>query len=173
VLILAVCGSLQRSSSNLLLLERAVSLAPPGVEVRLFDGLRELPHFDPDLESDGELPVVSRWRRALADSDALLIACPEYGHSLPGALKNAIDWVIGTGELERKVVAITASANIAQRGARGLGALRQTLLAVSARIVGGESLVKGALFDRDLCRLLAELVAEAERPDEPPTPEFF
>jgi hypothetical protein len=82
---------------------------PPGVEFVLFDGLRDLPQFNPDLEVNAEPEHVRRWRLALEESDAVLIASPEYGLSLPGALKNGIDWVIGSGELERKVVAITAS----------------------------------------------------------------
>ncbi|HVZ32176.1 MAG TPA: NADPH-dependent FMN reductase, partial [Polyangiaceae bacterium] len=92
--ILAISGSLQARSSNLTLLETAVRLAPPGVEVVLFDGLRSLPQFNPDLEEGGVLPEVEAWRQAIATSHALLIACPEYGFSLPGALKNGIDWVI-------------------------------------------------------------------------------
>jgi len=173
VLILAVCGSLQQKSRNLTLLQRAAQLAPVGVQVSLFDGIRELPLFDPDLERDGELLSVTRWRHAIARSDALLIACPEYGHSLPGALKNAVDWVIGTGELERKVVGVTAAVAIQEQGQRGLEALQQTLRAVSARIVGGGATVRGPQFDRDLSRLLACVVAEAEQPDKPPTPEFY
>ena len=103
--ILAICGSLQANSSNLTLLRLAAARAPEGVEVVIYDGLGTLPHFNPDLEASAPLPEVQALRGALAGSDALLIACPEYGHSLPGALKNAIDWVIGSGELERKVVA--------------------------------------------------------------------
>jgi NAD(P)H-dependent FMN reductase len=95
VRILAVCGSLQAKSANLALLHAAVAVAPKGVEMILFDGLRHLPHFNPDTE---EPPAVRDWRKALAGSDAVLIASPEYGHSLPGALKNGIDWVIGSGE---------------------------------------------------------------------------
>jgi chromate reductase len=173
VLILALCGSLQQKSGNLSLLQRAAALAPAGVEVSLCDGLRDLPLFNPDLEQDGELAPVASFRRAIASSDALLIACPEYGHSLPGALKNGIDWVIGTAELERKVVGVTASVNIADRGRLGLSALQQTLRGVSARIVGGEPIVRGPSFDRDLGALLALLIAEAEQPDVPPTAEFF
>ena len=71
--------------------------------------LATLPHFNPEIEATGVPESVTRWRRALAESDAVLIASPEYGFSLPGALKNAIDWVIGSGELEGKVVAITAA----------------------------------------------------------------
>lgn len=157
--VLALCGSLQSKSSNLELLQLVTKLAPPGVEIVLFDGLRDLPHFDPDLETTGELEAVRRWRTAVAESDALLIASPEYGHSLPGVLKNAIDWVIGSGELERKVVAVTASVPHPERGKRGLAALRETLGAVSADVVGGEPIVRGPGFEGDLKRLVEQLVA--------------
>src|SRR5215204_5100639 len=130
--VLAVSGSLQHSSRNRDLLRIAAASAPPSVEVRVFEGLEDLPHFNPDIEERGAVPEsVTAWRRELAASDALLIACPEYGHSLPGVLKNAIDWVIGSGELERKVVAITAAVPGPGRGLRGLQALAQTLGAVS------------------------------------------
>lgn len=155
--ILAVCGSLQATSSNRTLLESAVHGAPPGIEVVLFAGLRALPHFDPDLERDAPVPEVEAWRRALAGSDAVLIASPEYGHSLPGVLKNAIDWVIGTGELEGKVVAITAAVPIAERGRMGLQALRQTLGALSAVIVSGEPIVRGANAEREVVDLVQRL----------------
>lgn len=161
--ILAVSGSLQARSANHGLIERATALAPPGVKVVPFDGLRRLPLFDPDLEAQATLPEVDDWRRALAGSDAVLISSPEYGHSLPGALKNAIDWVIGTGELEGKIVAITASVPHADRGRMGLAALAGTLRAVSATIVGGEPMVRGPTLDGSVARLLAALIAEIEK----------
>ena len=161
--ILAICGSLQANSRNLELLHAAAAAAPPGVEVVVFDGVRLLPHFDPDLEKTEVPPPVAAWRRALAESDALLIASPEYGHSLPGVLKNAIDWVIGSGELERKVVAITAAVPSTERGRLGLKALRDTLGAVSATIVGGEPIARGPDFEKQAATLLAELVAEATK----------
>jgi NAD(P)H-dependent FMN reductase len=153
--ILAVCGSLQARSGNLTLLQTAAARAPKDVTVTIFDGLRDLPHFNPDLDPP---PAVDAWRRALAASDAVLIACPEYGFSLPGALKNAIDWVIGTAELERKIVAITAAVPHPERGRRGLSALRDTLTAVSAKIVGGHPIAKGAEFDREVDTLLRSLI---------------
>lgn len=134
--ILAVSGSLQAKSWNRTLLASAAARRPQGVDMILFDGLQDLPHFNPDIERDGVPESVARWRRALADSDAVLIASPEYGFSLPGVLKNAIDWVIGSGELEQKIVAITAAVPGPGRGERGLQALRQTLSAVRATIVG-------------------------------------
>jgi NAD(P)H-dependent FMN reductase len=163
--ILAVCGSLQANSSNLTLLRHAIARAPAGVTIEPFDGLRDLPHFDPDLEAQGVPPSVVAWRAALSRSDAVLIASPEYGHSLPGVLKNAIDWVIGSGELERKTVAITAATTHPDRGRMGLQALRQTLNAVSATIVGGEPISKNApTFERDVEDLVRALVAAAASP---------
>jgi chromate reductase len=94
----------------------------------------------------------------------VLIASPEYGHSLPGALKNGIDWVIGSGELERKVVAITSAVPAAERGLSGLQALRQTLGAVSARIVGGEPIVRNAEFENNVRDLVHALIEEARVP---------
>ncbi|HET9930603.1 MAG TPA: NAD(P)H-dependent oxidoreductase [Polyangiaceae bacterium] len=159
--VLAICGSLQRRSSNLTLLQAAQNAAPVGVEVNLFDGVARLPHFDPDLEADEPLQVVEEWRVALRSSDAVLIATPEYGHSLPGALKNAIDWVIGSGELYQKPVAITAAVPTSERGRRGLAALRQVLEAVDARIVNDEPIVRGELFERDVAALLNALIERA------------
>jgi len=157
--ILGVCGSLQRQSANLRLLHAAAAAAPPGVTVVVFDGLGALPHFNPDIEATGAPESVVQWRRALAESDAVLIASPEYGFSLPGALKNAIDWAIGSGELEGKVVAITAAVPGGERGRRGLQALRDTLGAVRATIVGGEPIVVGPDFDRQVGELLEALAS--------------
>jgi len=159
--ILAVCGSLQRQSGNLALLEVAAASTPPGVEVVVFDGLRDLPHFNPDIDASGAPESVWRWRRALAESDAVLIASPEYGFSLPGVLKNGIDWVIGSGELEGKVVAITAAVPAPERGRRGLQALRDTLSAVRATIVGGEPIPKGSELERSVTELVRALIAAA------------
>jgi chromate reductase len=161
VRILAISGSLQAKSRNSTLLTVAARVAPPGVEVIVFDGLRDLPHFNPDIEASVAPESVLRWRQALASSDALLIASPEYAFSLPGALKNAIDWVIGTGELEGKVVAITAAVPHQERGRRGLQALRDTLSAVRATIVGGDPTPVGPAFELQVALLVAALARSA------------
>jgi NAD(P)H-dependent FMN reductase len=167
--VLAVCGSLQARSSNLDLLRTAGAATPDGAELVVFDGLRDLPLFNPDIEADGPAPAsVQAWRRALSQSDALLIATPEYGFSLPGALKNAIDWVIGSGELERKVVGVTASTNHKERGRKGIQALLDTLGAVNATIVGGDDpIVRGPTFDDDVRALILALVEAASPPERP------
>lgn len=159
--IVAICGSLQRKSSNLDLLELISASAPEEVEIVLDDSLRTLPLFDLDLE-EGDVPTaVSSWRRVLAECDAILIASPEYGHSLPGALKNGIDWVIGSGELHQKVVAITTAVGHPERGGRGLRALRGTLRAIDAKIVWEEPIVFGSETGEQIRSLLDVLAAPA------------
>jgi len=154
--ILAVCGSLNAKSRNLALLEAVVAAAPPDMTIAVSDHLRTLPHFDPDFDSTPPAEVVA-WRKALAESDAILIAAPEYAHSLPGALKNGIDWVVGSGELYRKVVAITASVPHPERGRNGLAALRQTLGAVDAMIVWEEPIDRNGDPRAAIDALLASL----------------
>jgi chromate reductase len=163
VRILAVCGSLQHKSANLALLERAAALAPETTEVVLFEGLRDLPLFNPELEQGVAPAPVEQWRRALSGSAAVLIASPEYGHSLPGALKNGIDWVIGSGELYRKVVAITTAVKDRSRGRLGLSALAQTLGAVDAAIVWDQPIVEGPTSDIDVAALLRALIDRIRR----------
>ena len=153
-----MCGSLQSQSKNLTLLDVAARCVAPDVEFILFDGLANLPHFNPEIEATSTPDSVMRWREALANSDAVLIASPEYGFSLPGVLKNAIDWVIGSGELEGKVVAITAAVPSPERGRRGLQALSDTLSAVRVTLVGGEPIPIGAEFDRLVAALVENLI---------------
>ena len=166
--ILGICGSLQARSANLALLQAAAAFAPEGVELVIFDGVRDLPLFNPDVEAAGPPPAVKEWRRAISGSNALLIVCPEYGFSLPGALKNGIDWVIGSGELERKIVALTASVNHPDRGRGGLKALSDTLTAVSARLVGGRAIVRGPSLEHEVAALVQALVKEIAVVEEAP-----
>jgi chromate reductase len=90
--ILGLSGSLRRDSHNTSLLRAAAKALPPGVELELFDGLADLPHYDADLDVDPAPVSVERLREAIADADGVLIATPEYNSSIPGVLKNALDW---------------------------------------------------------------------------------
>ena len=110
--IVAISGSLQRESSNSALL-RAIAGAATGVEVELWEKLGDLPHFRPDIEGDEH---VDSLRRAVTQADAVLIATPEYAGGMPGALKNALDWLVGSGELYGKPVVIISAAPSAERG---------------------------------------------------------
>ena len=89
--VLGISGSLRRGSHNRRLLRAAGKLLPPGVEFAEWDGLAGLPAFDEDLETTPPEPV-RQFLAAIEGADALLIATPEYNASLPGALKNALDW---------------------------------------------------------------------------------
>jgi chromate reductase len=92
--ILGISGSLRRDSHNTALLRAAAELLPPGVELELFDGLKAVPPYDADDDVPGRHDsAVVALKDAVKGADALLIATPEYNHSIPGVLKNALDWV--------------------------------------------------------------------------------
>jgi len=90
--ILGISGSLRRDSHNTRLLRAAAEMLPPGAELELFDGLGDVPPYNEDVDVEPAPAGVERLRRAIADADALLISTPEYNASVPGVLKNAVDW---------------------------------------------------------------------------------
>jgi chromate reductase len=135
--ILTISGSLRASSSNTALLEAAAELAPQVVEVVRYDGLGDLPHFNPDLEPAAESPAVSAWRSKLRDADAVVFSVPEYAHGVPGVLKNSLDWVVGSGEFVDKPVALF---NASARGTYAQASLTETLTVMGAKVVPQASL---------------------------------
>lgn len=133
--ILGISGSLRAESSNARLLRAAARLLPPGVALVTFQGLGDLRHFNPDL--DGDLPPepVHAFRALLGSVDGLLISSPEYAHGVPGTLKNALDWVVSSGELVGlPVLLVTASPG---GGALAHAALVETLAVMTAEVLGG------------------------------------
>jgi chromate reductase len=90
--ILGISGSLRRGSLNTSLLLAAAASLPPGVELELYEGLADLPHYNADLDRSPPLDAVARLRRAIEQADGVLISTPEYNGSIPGVLKNALDW---------------------------------------------------------------------------------
>lgn len=138
--ILAISGSLRAGSYNTALARAASRVAPDDVEVEIFDGLRELPLYDGDIESE-EIAAVGWLRDRIDDADALLVVTPEYNGSIPGALKNAIDWASrprGDAALRGKTVAV-AGASSGQYGALwAIQDLRRVLGVAGARVVEGE-----------------------------------
>lgn len=129
--IFTLCGSLRAESSNGRLLRAAVTLLPPSINVDHYDALASLPAFDPGLDAEPG-PAVLDFRRRLRAADAVLISTPEYAHGVPGSLKNALDWVVGSGELVDKPVAvIVASATV---GAFAMKALVEVLRTMSAKV---------------------------------------
>jgi len=90
--ILGISGSLRKDSFNTKLLRAAVALAPADVSIQIYDGLGALPLYNEDVRAAGAPPEVTRLRETIRGADALLIVTPEYNYSVPGVLKNAIDW---------------------------------------------------------------------------------
>jgi chromate reductase len=136
VRILAVSGSLQGRSSNAALLRTARRVAPAGVEVVDAISVGDVPPFNPDVERDGPAPdEVLRWRAEVGGADGVLFASPEYAHSLPGSLKNALDWLVGSGELYGRRVAVLCGSPRPGGGEKGRAALEQTLRAQGADVV--------------------------------------
>lgn len=180
--ILGISGSLRRDSFNSALLRAAAERLPAGVELVGFDRLREVPPYDEDAEVGSTPAVVEELRAAVRDADAVLIATPEYNSSIPGQLKNALDWVsrpAGRSALNGKPAAV-AGASTGMFGAVWAQAeLRKVLGAMGGRVVEAELAVGRARehfadgqlklpteLSRQLDEILAELVSVAERESE-------
>ena len=144
VRLLALSGSLRSKSSNAELLRAAAALAPDDIEITLYDGIAALPHFNPDLE-DALPPVVVDFRARVAAAAGLLISCPEYAHGVPGAFKNALDWLVGGPEFVYKPVALL---NASPRSSYAQESLAETIRTMSGRIIEEASVALPLLGQR-------------------------
>jgi chromate reductase, NAD(P)H dehydrogenase (quinone) len=170
--VLAISGSLRARSSNTELLRAVGMLAPTGVRVALYNGLGTLPLFNPDLDEEGAFaPNTVRTLRDLIDAaDALVISSPEYAHGVPGALKNALDWLVSAPEMPGKPVAVL---NASARSTHAHAALVETLATMSGAVsaeasvtvpLDGRRLGAGAMTaDADLAARLEAAVAALAR----------
>jgi chromate reductase, NAD(P)H dehydrogenase (quinone) len=144
--ILAISGSLRAKSSNTAVLIAAARLAPSGMDIVLYRGLASLPHFNPDLDTDEPPESVRGLRREIGSCDGVLISSPEYARGVAGAMKNALDWLVGSVEFPNKPVALI---NASPRASHADAALRLTLTTMSARLVEEVSITL-PLLGRDL-----------------------
>lgn len=136
--VLCLCGSLRRVSSNRATLEAARQLAPASLELAIYEGLATLPLFNPDDECDPLPASVLALREAVGRADALLIACPEYAHGVPGAFKNLLDWLVGSLEFPGKPVLLL---NTSARGSHhAQEALAEILRTMSAELLVTQSM---------------------------------
>jgi NAD(P)H-dependent FMN reductase len=138
--ILGISGSLRAGSANTALLRAAASLAAEGVAVTVYHGVGDLPHFSPDLDTDPPPAPVAHLRSLLAAADAVLICTPEYAFGIPGALKNALDWCVSSGEFDRKPTAALSASPGYGGGAKGLASLLTTVGALGAAVPDGATL---------------------------------
>lgn len=135
--ILAISGSLRAGSSNTALLLAAARLAPPPMAIVLYDGLAALPHFNPDLDTDDPPAPVRALRREVGSCQGLLLCSPEYARGVAGAMKNALEWLVGSHEFPGKPVALI---NASQRATHADAQLRLTLTTMSARLIEAASI---------------------------------
>jgi chromate reductase len=140
--VLGISGSLRRDSHNTALLRHAGELfEAEGAEFAIYDGLRDIPPYDEDEDVEAGPEAVARLRAAVAEADALFFTTPEYNSSIPGVLKNAIDWVsrpIATNPLRNKPVAVIGASTGMFGAVWAQAELRKVLGATGARVVDGE-----------------------------------
>ena len=133
-----IAGSLRKASHNRSLLRAAQELAPPEMEIRIFDRMADIPLYNEDVEAVGEPELVGALRRAIAEADALLVATPEYNHGVPGVLKNAIDWAsrpLRGSVLQGKPTAILGASPGLTGTARAQTQLRQAFILTGQLVV--------------------------------------
>jgi chromate reductase, NAD(P)H dehydrogenase (quinone) len=176
--ILAISGSLRSSSSNTALLRALHHLAPAELQLSIYEGIGDLPHFNPELDGDLALVPVQAWRERLCEADVVIFCTPEYAHGVPGVLKNALDWIVSSGEFMHKPTAVISASPAPDGGAKANASLVQTLEVMMADIAIGSTLCipaisaklndRGEITDPDLLlslqSLLNTLVGSIDRP---------
>lgn len=165
--VLAISGSLRNASHNTALLRAAAEEAPAGVALELWTGLKDIPPYDGDDDVAPGPPTVEAFRDAVRIADGILIATPEYNSSVPGALKNALDWAsrpLATNAFRNKPVAVIGTSTGAFGAVWSQAELRKILGAMGARVAEAELAVGHAdeKFDAD-GRLLDDDVREGLR----------
>jgi chromate reductase len=170
--VLGISGSLRRDSHNRALLRAAAAALPPGAELVEFDRVAELPAYDEDLDTAPAPEPVRALREAIADADAVLIATPEYNASLPGALKNALDWASrphATNPLRGKPAAVVGASTGLFGAVWAQAEARKVLATIGAQVLEAELPVgqvhdawapDGTLHDPELRAALGEIVRD-------------
>jgi chromate reductase, NAD(P)H dehydrogenase (quinone) len=138
MIVCGIAGSLRRGSFNRALLRAASEVAPPGMEIRIFERLGDVPAYNADVEAVGDPEPVAALKQAIGGADGLLIATPEYNYSVPGVLKNAIDWASrppAATVLKGKPTAIVGASGGVTGTARAQLALRQSLVFTQSPVI--------------------------------------
>lgn len=172
--VLAISGSLRSGSHNSELLRAAAGLLPPGIELRIHDGLRDIPPFDEDVVPHRPAGVQRLWEE-LEAADAVLISTPEYNHSIPGQLKNALDWMsrpLAESPLLGKPAAVVGASTGMFGAVWAQAETRKVLGAIGARVLDLELPVPGAheqfhpeggLIDEEIERGLVSVLEDLDR----------
>ena len=136
--VIAICGSTRKESVNLSYIQAITNLAGGIFEVSLFDGLADLPHFNPDNDIQPAPENVTKFRNALRTADGILICTPEYAMGVPGTLKNAIDWTVSSCEFLHKPVALVTASS---QGKKAHLSWLDTLQIIESRITNETQLL--------------------------------
>ena len=152
-----------------------MATAPTNLQISIYEGIGNLPHFNPELDGDLPLDSVRDWRDGVRSADGIIFCTPEYAHGIPGALKNALDWIVSSGEFMHKPTAVISASPSPDGGANANAALVQTLRVMMADLTAGSilcipavsaKLTAGEITDPDtvtaLQSLLASLVSTIE-----------
>ena len=138
--ILAISGSLRKVSSNTSLLNAAIALSPENVKMKLYHGLGNLPHFNPDIAT--EPSSVKDLRLQIKWADGLIISSPEYAHGIPGVLKNALDWLVSGEEFVGKAIALF---NASPRAIHAQAELTEIVTTMAGKVVPEASIAVSLL----------------------------
>lgn len=171
--VMALVGSLSARSSNLAIVEHVSEMAAGAMDVRIFDGVRHLPQFNPDLDKGAVPSAVADLRSAIADADMILISTPEYVFGVPGALKNALDWTVSSADLRGKPAAVIVAA---LSGEKAFESILKTLETLEARIdegcrlliphikakLGPDGIIKHESIRSELERFVASMASSFE-----------
>ncbi|GAA3708087.1 NADPH-dependent FMN reductase [Streptomyces tremellae] len=168
---LAFSGSLRNASLNSAVVRTAARLCPPEAALEVYEGIGSLPFFNQDVESTQPPAEVLDFRARLAAADAVLIASPEYAHGTSGVLKNALEWVVGGGELVDKPVAVVTASPSMTGGDRAQAWVKETLEVMGARILpeslpiacAGPKISDGRVTDETTLSELKEVIAAMAR----------
>ena len=127
--ILAICGSLRAKSTNLSIIENVAAMSANSLNISLYQGLSDVPAFNPDLDTDDSVPPaeVADLRSRIKESDGVLICTPEYVFAVPGALKNAIDWMVSSAAFVNKPTALITASGLGEKAHETLLLTLQTL----------------------------------------------
>jgi chromate reductase, NAD(P)H dehydrogenase (quinone) len=160
--ILAIPGSLREKSSSNVIMYAAAHLLPVNVEIEFYNGISLLPHFN---DSDYTPESITDLRDKISNADGVFICTPEYAFGIPGSLKNALDWTVGSGELTNKPVAVVTAASV---GDKAHAALLLVLSALSSKVNPNATLLipfirtkvkNGEVIDQDILKQLQAVLA--------------
>lgn len=140
--ILCISGSTKSRSTSLSFLQYIAHYFEGSLEVEIYNNIGELPHFNPELDHENLPKKVKCFRKKIEIADAVLFCSPEYVFSLPGSLKNAIEWTVSTTLFSNKPVAIIIAATVGEKAFESLGLIMTTIEAIVAET--SKLLVKGA-----------------------------